>query len=400
MEIDLLDRNLYRGDPHPLYAWLRKNDPVHRDEKNGIWVLTKYADVVYVSKNPQIFCSGQGVRPKYDHQISIITMDEPRHGQIRGLINRGFTPRMISQLERRIREIVKDLIGAIAKKGKCDFVRDLAVDLPLRMIAEMLGIPPEDRDRLHGWSDTMIDVDGHMDDPDMLAKSAVAYGEFGSYLVSIFEERRKEPKDDLVSALVSAKEKGLLAPDEENLVQDEIIMFMTLLLVAGNETTRNALSGGMIALAENPDERAKLRAKPELMPSAVEEIVRWTSPVINFRRTATRDTELRGRKIREGDKILLVYASANRDEEEFEDAQRFKVDREPNYHVGFGIGNHFCLGANLARMELQTMMSELFRRLPDIDVAPGAVPVYQASPFVRGILSLPVVFTPERTRPA
>jgi cytochrome P450 len=193
---------------------------------------------------------------------------------------------------------------------------------------------------------------------------------------------------------VAAREDGVLASDEETMSNDELVMFMTLLLVAGNETTRNALSGGMIALMQNPAERAKLLARPELVPTAVEEIVRWVSPVLNFTRTVTRDTELGGQRLCEGDQVLLLYPSANRDEDQFEEADRFKVDREPNDHIGFGIGNHFCLGANLARLELRIMLSELVRRLPDMELAPGGAPVYASSSFVRGITHLPVVFTP------
>ena len=391
---DVLDLELYLGDPHPTYTWLRWNSPVHWDDAHGLWVLSKYQDVVHVSKHPELFCSGKGVRPNSAQMISIVSTDEPRHGQLRGLVNRGFTPRMVGLLEPRIREIVKQSIDAVAPHGHCDFVRDLAVDLPLLMIAEMLGIHPKDRARFHEWSDTMIAAGVDNPEPEVTSKAITAFREFAAYLTAVFEDRRREPKEDLVSVLVAARDEGVLASDEETMSNDELVMFMTLLLVAGNETTRNALSGGMIALMQNPAERAKLCARPELVPTAVEEIVRWVSPVINFTRTVTRDTELGGRKLRAGDPVLLLYPSANRDEDQFEEADRFKVDRAPNDHIGFGIGNHFCLGANLARLELRMMLSELLRRLPDMELAPGSAPVYASSSFVRGITHLPVVFTP------
>jgi cytochrome P450 family 142 subfamily A polypeptide 1 len=390
----VLDPELYLGDPHPTYTWLRRHAPVYRDEAHGLWVLSKYEDVVYVSKHPELFCSGKGVRPNSAQLISIVSMDEPRHGQLRRLVNRGFTPRLVSLLEPRIREVVQRSIDAVAPRGHCDFVRDLAVDLPLLIIAEMLGIRREDRALFHEWSDTMIAAGVDNPEPEVLSEAIAAFNAFATYLHSVFEERRRQPKEDLVSLLVAAEKEGILAADEETMSNDELLMFMTLLLVAGNETTRNALSGGMIALIENPAERAKLRARPALLPVAVEEVVRWASPVINFTRTVTRDTELRGTRLREGEQVLLLYQSANRDEDQFREADRFKVDREPNDHIGFGIGNHFCLGANLARLELRIMLGELLRRLPDIELAPGTTPVYAPSSFVRGIVAMPVVFTP------
>jgi cytochrome P450 family 142 subfamily A polypeptide 1 len=390
----ILNAELYLGDPHPTYTWLRRHSPVHRDD-TGVWILSKYADVVHASRHPEIFCSGKGVRPNRGAlMLSIVTMDEPRHGQLRRLVNRGFTPRMVGLLEPRIRQAVKESIDAVAPRGECDFVRDLAVDLPLMMIAEMLGIRREDREKFHEWSDTMIAAGSDDPSPEVMTRATDAFSEFAHYLLAVFEDRRRQPRDDLVSVLLHAQEEGILATDEE-MSNDELLMFMTLLLVAGNETTRNALTGGMIALMERPEERAKLLARPGLIPTAVEEIVRWVSPVINFTRTATRDTEIRGRRIRAGEQVLLLYPSANRDEDQFPEADRFRVDREPNEHIGFGIGNHFCLGANLARLEMRAMFEALLPRLPDMQMAPGGEPVYAASTFVRGITHLPVVFTPQ-----
>ena len=402
MEIDVLDPQLYAGDPYPTYAWLRENDPVHRDAKTGIWVLSRYADVVHVSKNPRIFCSGQGVIPGSDNPISIVTMDDPRHTQLRSLVSRGFTPRMVSVLEKRIEEIVAACIDTIAARGSCDFTAAISVPVPLLVIAEMIGIRPDDRERFAEWSDTMIAAAGRSDDIELLTRAGEAHAQYSAYLQEVFAERAKNPREDLVSTLVAAHADGKLEASE-SIAEDELQMFMTLLLVAGNETTRNALSGGMAAFARFPEEWAKLRAHPELLDSAVEEILRFVTPVVGFRRTATCDTEIDGRKIAKGDKVVMIYQAANRDPKVFDDPETFRIDRKPNDHLAFGIGAHFCLGANLARAEIRIVFRELLRRLPDIRVAPGEGPVRVPSPLVAAIASLPVVFTPgggDRDRPA
>lgn len=395
-QIDVFDPELYAGDPFPIYAELRREDPVHWDEKNRVWVLSRYADVVHVSKNPQIFCSRFGVT-REDTPISIVTMDDPRHSQLRRLVSRGFTPRMVGLLERRIDDVTTASIDAIADRGTCDFAGDLAVPLPLLVIAEMIGIRPEDRAAFHAWSDAMILAASQQDRPEIIAAATDAYLAYTSYLQEIFAERRREPRDDLVSILVQAQADGTLAKDEENISADELLQFMTILLVAGNETTRNAISGGMVAFSENPEQWQRLRRNPELLPLAVEEILRWVTPVVGFRRTVLENTEIRGQPIREGERVVMLYQSANRDEEVFSDADRFVVDRRPNDHLAFGIGTHFCLGANLARAEIRVMYRELLRRLPDIRMAPGARPEMVGSALVRGIARLPVVFTPERS---
>jgi cholest-4-en-3-one 26-monooxygenase len=329
-----------------------------------------------------------------DQQVSLVTTDAPRHTRLRKLVSRGFTPRMVALYGERIREIVGALLGAMASRGHADLVPEFTVPLPLYIIAEMLGIRREDFQRFHQWSDAMIGSAGHFHDPVVVERATNAYIEYGTYLSEVFEDRRKHPREDLVSILVGAQQEGVLAPDEEAMENDEIIMFMTLLLIAGNETTRNAIAGGMLALMENPAERERLRARPELIDSAVEEILRWVSPIIGFRRTATRDTEVRGQAIRAGEKVLMLYQSANRDEAVYPTGDVFDVGRDPNPHVAFGIGAHFCLGANLARLEMKLALQALLERFPDMRMAPGTAPVRQASTLVRGIASLPVVFTP------
>ena len=384
--------------------WLRENDPVHWSEKDQLWVISTFEDVSYVSKHQELFTSAQGVRPAMDTKLGLIDEAEPRHGRLRKLINRGFTPRMVKKLEVAFREITKEAIDAVSDKGECDFVTDIAVPLPLALIAEMIGIRKEDRSRFHAWSDAMIAGDGNFDKPEIIRKAGAAYIEYSRYVTEIIEERRREPQDDLVSILVGAKDEGILrtyeqsmagmvGDDEEDaLANDELIKMLVLLMLAGNETTRNALSGGMQLLIENPDQRQKLIDDPSLIRSACEEIVRHVSPVHSFGRTVTEDTELHGVPLKKGDTVLVLYPSANHDPAEFENPDAFEVERHP-HHVGFGVGSHFCLGANLARMELRVAFSELLRWLPDMEYTAGG-PVVVPSSLVRSCTEMKVRFTP------
>ena len=412
VNVAFLTAEAWDDDMPERMRWLRENDPVHWSERDKLWVVSKFADVSYVSKNNKIFCSGHGVRPANPVKLPLIDEDEPRHTQLRRLINRGFTPRMVNKLESVFRDIATETIDVIAKKGRCDFVDDLSVPMPLLLIAEMIGIRREDRERFHQWSDALIAGDGNMDNPEVMAKAGQAFAEYAEYLRDIFEDRRANPRDDLVSILVGAKEKGLLGEnrfgdrtgsvdvastdnieDTLDLANDELIMLMVLLLVAGNETTRNALSGGMSLLIENPSERKKLIDDPSLIPIAIEEMVRLVSPVRSFGRTTTRATELHGRKIEKGQTVLILYPSANRDPDEFDDPDSFRVERDP-HHLGFGIGNHFCLGANLARMEMRVAFEELLRRVPDMAYTHGG-PEMRPSSLVRCCVHMGVRFTPE-----
>jgi cytochrome P450 family 142 subfamily A polypeptide 1 len=392
MTPNLTNAALYADDPYPTYRWLRANAPVYWDETSVLWVLSRYDDVFNVSKTPEVFSAAQGVLPESDAMVSIVCMDDPRHQRLRKLVNRGFTPRMVGLLEPKVRALADEITGAIAARGACDLVRDVAVPLPLYIIAEMLGIRREDFDRFHDWSDRLIGVAGNYHDPVKMNDSVTAYTEYGAYLKEVFEDRRHAPREDLVSILVAAQQDGMLAEDEEAMENDEIVMFMTLLLVAGNETTRNAISGGMLALMENRDQLELLRSRPDLIDGAVEEILRYVSPIICFRRTATCNTEIRGQAIRAGDRVLMLYQSANRDEEVFADPERFDVTRSPNPHLAFGIGPHFCLGANLSRMELKVMVQSLIERFPDM--RPAAAPRRTASTLVAGIEHLAVEYAP------
>jgi len=408
MQIDILDANLWARGPWEEFRWLRKNDPIHWDEKNQLFVISKYDDLVYISKNAQIFCSGEGTRPNMPTKLSIVDMDEPRHGQLRKLINKGFSPRMVSKLEVYFRDMTRKAVDRIAKTGRCDFVMAVSVPLPLELIAELIGIDKKDRDRFHVWSDDMIASDGFYHDPKIMQRATEAFSEYVTYLHDAIEERKKMPRDDLMSILVHAKEGGLLGQDNNHkanarekvaeqdleMAGDEMLMFLVTLMIAGNETTRNAISGGISALIENPAERQKLVDDPSLIPLAADEIVRYVSPVLNFQRTATQDTELRGKKIKKGQKVLLCYPSANRDEDVFKDPDRFIADRDPNPHIGFGIGNHFCLGANLARMEIRVVLEEVLKRIPDLEYTDGP-PKMHPSTLVRSFTHMPVRFTPE-----
>jgi len=390
--------------------WLRENERIFWSEKTNAFIISRFEDVSFVSKNNDLFCSGEGVLP--DPRVSsigLIDEDEPHHTEMRGLINRGFTPRMVQRWEEVFQRITDEVIDEIAPKGECDFVEDIAVPLPLILIAEMIGIRPEDRDRFHQWSDAMIGSAGNMDDPLIVAAAGKAAVEYYEYVTEIIEDRRKNPKQDLISILVRAKDDGILVQHagyggddefgtsrtqaERDMSNDELIKMCVLLLVAGNETTRNGLSGAMQLLIENPEARARLIDDPSLIPAAIEEMLRLVSPVVSFARTATRDTELHGVEIKQGQKVLMIYGSANRDAAEFENPDTFDIDRNAQ-HLAFGIGNHFCMGANLARMELRVALTELLRRIPDMSYSANG-PELGASALVRSVTHMHVRFTPE-----
>lgn len=408
IDVDFALAESFDTQMHERTRWLRQNDPVFWSEKTGNFIITRFADVVHVSKHSEIFCSGEGVLPgRINAKIGLIDEDEPRHAEMRGLINRGFTPRMVKKWEQVFRAITDEALDAVAHRGECDFVEDIAVPLPLILIAEMIGIRKEDRERFHQWSDAMIASQGNLDKPEVVAASGKAALEYITYVTEVIESRRKEPKEDLISILVRARDAGVLRQLEPSgmeaiieatgqdraMSNDELIKLCILLMVAGNETTRNGLSGGMQLLIENPDARRRLVEDPSLIPDAVEEMLRLTSPVLSFQRTATQDTEIRGVPIAAGQKVLMIYGSANRDERQFENPDVFDIERRAQ-HLAFGIGNHFCLGANLARMELRVAFGELLRRFPDMEYSQGG-PEFGLSALVRSVKHLHVRFTAE-----
>jgi cholest-4-en-3-one 26-monooxygenase len=398
--MDVYDLDSYqRAIPHDTFQRLRKESPVHFNAEpggRGFWAITKYADVVTISKDPKTFSSARGGTNLPDYppeelsiiQMLMVNMDPPKHNKFRNLVSKGFTPRMIAQLEPIIRKAAARTVDAIAKQGECDFVRSVAGELPLIIIADLLGVPQEDRGKVFDWSNRLIGFD----DPEFqtsIQDGKLAAGELWMYANALAAQRREKPELDLTSVLVHA------SLDGEKLNEMEFDAFFLMLAVAGNETTRNAISGGTLALMQHPEQRKRLIDDPSLIPSAVEEILRWVTPVIHFRRTATRDVELRGKTIRENDKLAVFYSSANRDEEVFPNPYEFDVSRTPNEHLAFGVGQHFCLGASLARLELKIIFEELLRRLPDLTLT-GDVRRLRSN-FINGIKEMPVRYTPEAT---
>jgi cytochrome P450 family 142 subfamily A polypeptide 1 len=387
-DLDLLDGEWYASGPSADYAWLRREAPVWRDEKNGIWGIARHADIVAIEKDPKTFCSGQGFRPNTPPDGSMISQDDPRHTRQRRLVYKGFTPKQVAGMEDHCRAIVRAILDEVAPLGRCDFTQDVAVPLPMIVIAEMLGVRVEDRDRLQLWSDELIKgADGKVHEG-VIAQ----FVDFCEYITEVIEDRRKNPRDDLTSILTHAE----IEEDDgtrHSFDLETLISELLLIMVGGNETTRNVISSAMDALIANPEQRKALIADPSLLPVAVEEFLRWATPIVNFRRTATRDAEVNGVLIPEGDSVLLLYGSANRDEAVFgDDAELFDITRNPNPHIAFGFGTHFCLGASLARLEIRVMYEELLRRLPDIELA-GPM-VRTPSAFIRGIHSMPISYTP------
>ena len=412
-DIDLLDQDQFvRGIPHDLFEFLRAEAPVYKHpEPNGpgFWVLTKYHDIEAASQDFANFSSAHGVVGMADaeygggaqdggdsqaqgagagQELMMLNMDPPRHTKLRKLVNTGFTMARISRMEPAIRRVTNEVLDTVAAKGECDFVTQVAAELPLQVVDELIGIPQEDRRQIFDWSNRMI---GSADpeyqvSPDATMNAGI---EMYAYAEKLAAERRREPRDDLMSIIIDAEVDG------DKLTQLEISVFFLLLAVAGNETTRNLISGGMLTFFEHPDEWTRLRGDPSLMNTAVEEMLRWVTPVMYFRRTATQDKEIRGQQIKKGDKVTLWYISANRDEEVFPDPYRFDVGRTPNLHLTFGAGGpHNCLGLNLARLEIRVMFEELIRRMPDIQQAGPAQRL--RSNFISGIKHMPVKFTPEK----
>jgi len=386
--IQLLEGHFYAGDPHPHFTWMREHAPVYWDAEGKVWGVARYDDVLAVSRDPQTFCSGQSSRPDAPAIPSMINLDDPAHRSRRGLVSRGFTPRRVGAHEAKIRALCRELLDAVAPKGRCDFVAEVAAPLPMAMIGDLLGVEPEDRRMLQRWSDDLIAGTTLTAAPEVAAAAYAAFIEYSEYNRRVVADRRARPRDDLMTILVQAEIDGERMSDED-LLQEGL-----LILVGGNETTRHVLTGGCEALCRHPDERRKLIDDPGRIPIAVEEMLRWVTPIQNMNRTATRDTVLGGRTIHANDKLLLLYPSANRDERVFADPFRFDVGRDPNPHVAFGFGAHFCLGASLARLELRVLFEELLARIPDMQLVSDTPPPAVPSNFIRGIKSLEVAFAP------
>jgi cytochrome P450 family 142 subfamily A polypeptide 1 len=436
--LDVLDPRFY-DDPWDGYRWLRHNAPIWWDAKNELWVISRHEDVSHMSRHQETYSAAQGVRPKVAAPMSIISMDDPEHTRQRRLVSKGLTPRMVRKLTDHMRELTNQIIDDIAERGECDFVEDVAMHVPLIVIAELMGLDPGQRHQLYRWSEDMMAGDGHTDPEDpVLVKATEAGTEFAMMCMELIEQRRQDGStDDIIGILTKAYDEGALArpeeqsgidphaparvagpgawvadkgaeggpaeggsgiPELDSMSNDELLMFLILLVVAGNETTRNAITGGLRAFTLFPEERDKLLANPELVDLAVEEIVRYVTPVLTFMRTVTEDHTYKGVDFKAGDRVFMLYQSANRDETVFDDPDRFIADRDPNPHLAFGIGTHFCLGANLARNEIKVVFEELFKRLTDIRAADPATLSRGDSTLVLAINRLPAVFTPESQR--
>jgi cytochrome P450 family 142 subfamily A polypeptide 1 len=386
-DIALVSGDFWGRNPHEELAWLRRNDPIHWDEAGSVWGITTYADVRAVSKQPELFSNAGGIRPDTGPIPMMIDMDDPEHWRRRKLVNRGFTPARVRAQADRIREVVDGLIDAVCEKGECDFVADIAAWLPLVMIGDALGVEPEDHPTLLKWSDDLMRGQGQTDEALVLAMMGAFEG-YTSYIDGVIEDRATCPRDDLMSVLVHAEVDG------DKLDKDEIVHESLLILIGGDETTRHVITGGLYQLLADPQQWDRVLADRSLVPSVVEEALRWVSPIKNMARTATRDVELHGKQIHEGDTLLLLYPSANRDEDHFPDPFRFDSTRTPNDHVAFGFGPHFCLGAALARLELEVSLTTVLDRLPDIRLVDDAEPPHRPANFISGYESMPVRFAP------
>jgi cytochrome P450 len=429
--------NFADGFPHEFFRELRATEPVYWHEGDvyggpGYWIVSKYEDVCWVSKNPGLFASGFGnqiddpIPGQLEIGRSMITMDPPDQARHRKLVSRGFTPAATANMEATTRARVVAILDAIASRESCDFVLDIAAELPLQVIADLLGVPQEDRHQLFDWSNQMLgaedpeyevaasagsdglvaeldpeiaaDIEAKID-PEFTARinasiedgtataqarSMAAGAQMFQYSIKLAQQRMANPENDLVSDLLSGEVEG------EKLDMLEFASFFILLAIAGNETTRNLISHGLLLLLEHPDQLAALREDPSLIPGAVEEMLRFRPTVMYFRRTAMQDCEIRGVKIRKGEKVTLWYPSANRDEDIFDDPDRFDIRRSPNDHLAFGYGQHFCLGASLARMEIRVMFEELLARFDDIALRGEVVTL--RSHFIDGIKSIPIQF--------
>nr|WP_158019361.1 cytochrome P450 [Mycobacterium basiliense] len=388
-DVDLTDGNFYAShEAREAYRWMRANQPVFRD-RNGLAAASTYQAVIDAERQPELFSNAGGIRPDQDALPMMIDMDDPAHLLRRKLVNAGFTRKRVKDKELSIGHLCDTLIDAVCERGECDFVRDLAAPLPMAVIGDMLGVRPEQRDMFLRWSDDLVTfLSSHVSQEDfqVTIDAFAAYNEFTRATIAA---RRRESTDDLVSVLVSSEVDG------ERLTDDELVMETLLILIGGDETTRHTLSGGTEQLLRNRDQWDLLQGDRALLPGAIEEMLRWTAPVKNMCRVLTSDTEFHGTALREGEKMMLLFESANFDEAVFSDPETFDIQRNPNSHLAFGFGTHFCLGNQLARLELSLMTDRVVQRLPDLRLASedSALPLRPAN-FVSGLESMPVVFTP------
>lgn len=384
-DISLLDGDFWAREPYAELAWIRENDPVYWDEPGGVWAVSLYEDVMAVSRDPKTFCSSGGIRPDAPNFPFMINLDDPVHRVRRNLVNKGFTVRRVREREGRIRQVSADLLDKARAMGRFDFVMDVAAWLPLIVIGDMLGVEPEHYDDLLRWSDDMVRGTGTTD-PEVFARSEEAFSGFlEQAYATLYDRRAKPPQKDLLSILAHAEIDG------EKLDDADIVSEALLILIGGDETTRHVLSGGMCELLARPDDWRWLTENPSGISTAVEEMLRWVTPIKNMNRTLTRDVELRGKKLKEGDKLLLLFPAANRDPAKFDNPETFDIRRSPNEHLAFGYGAHFCLGASLARLELNVFFEEAAKRFQGARPASEEAPPRRSSNFISGIEHLPVL---------
>ncbi|MGA3145952.1 MAG: cytochrome P450 [Acidimicrobiales bacterium] len=385
----LLDPEFYAGDPFPLYARLRAEAPVARNDSLGLWVVSRHADVIAVSRDPDTFCSAKGIMvfeigAEYATPPTMMHTDPPDHTRYRGLVQPGFRPSFIRALEKSVRARTRALVAAIEPGEPIDIVSEVAVPLPLQVISDLMGMPEDEWPQFFRWSEAVIP--GATDWPEEERQALSA--EMVTYLLAAAADRRAHPGEGIISEL------GAAEIDGDRLTDAELGMFLVQLLVAGNETTRNMMSGGLLGFAGEPGQWSALRSRastPRALSIAVEEMLRWTTPVVSFMRTTTRPTELGGRQLGPGEPVLMLYASANRDESVFgPTADRFDSARDPNPHVAFGFGPHFCIGAVLARLEGRVLLEELLSRFESVE--PAGPVIRSASPVIAGVRSAPMVF--------
>jgi cholest-4-en-3-one 26-monooxygenase len=396
--VDLSDPAAFvPGVPHAYFRWLREHDPIHWQEETGrsgslpgrgYWALTRYEDVAFVSKNPQLFSSGietcvisdLPARDLRNMQQQLINMDPPQHTELRGLMNPHFKPGAVRGTEANMRRIVCESLDALAGRDRCEFVEDVSAPISLRGLTHLLGVPDKDSKKFYHWTNKLVGAT----DPEVSSqwRGRLAVLEIFWYAARARRKRKRRPTDDIYSSLIH----GQLAGSRLNKMQLGMNYF--LLIIAGNETTRNAMSGGIQTLCEHPDQLALLQREPELLPLALEEMLRWVTPVMQFRRTATRDTEVGGHPIRRGDKLVMYYGAANRDPAVFSNPETFDITRKPNPHLAFGTGTHFCVGSHMARLELRVAFEEILKRFPGLRLD-GEVERLQSN-FISGIKSMPV----------
>ncbi len=389
-DVDLTDGNFYAdGHARAAYGWMRAHEPVFRD-RNGLAAAATYQAVLEAERNPEVFSSTGGIRPDNPAMPYMIDMDDPGHLLRRKLVNAGFTRKRVMDKLAGIEELCDTLIDAVCEQGECDFVRDLAAPLPMAVIGDMLGVVPKDRATLLKWSDDLVCGLNSQADEATLNAVMEAFAGYSAYAMETIAKRRAEPTDDLFSVLVNS------AVDGQVMADDEILMETLLILIGGDETTRHTLSGGTEQLLRHRDQWDSMVADRDLVGGAIEEMLRWTAPVKNMCRMLMADTEFHGTELKSGEKIMLMFESANFDEKVFDDPDEFRIDRNPNNHLAFGFGTHFCLGNQLARLELSTMVRKLLDRLPDLRLADSSALPLRPANFVSGLEKMPVVFTPTK----